>query len=109
MVINANNGFNNANQTNTTRERGGVDNNAKAPAASSNEGKLGNVGDKVGDKVVLSPEAKAFGKLSSAVGQAPEVDSEKVANIKKAIAEGNFEVNPERIAAKMLQQEDLFN
>ncbi len=105
MVINANNGFNNANQTNTTRERGGVDNNAKAPSETSQENKLGNVGD----KVVLSPEAKAFGKLSSAVAQAPEVDSEKVANIKKAIAEGNFEVNPERIAAKMLQQEDLFN
>ncbi|GAA6153318.1 flagellar biosynthesis anti-sigma factor FlgM [Pseudoteredinibacter isoporae] len=107
MVINSNNGVNNANQTNTTRERNGVErnteSNAKAPAPAP-ESKLGNVGD----KVMLSPEAKSFGKLSAAVAKAPEVDSEKVANIKKAIAEGKFEVNPERIAAKMLQQEDLF-
>jgi len=104
MVINTNNGFNNANQTNNTRERAGVENNpaekqsakpqANAPAAS--------------DKVVLSPEAKAFGKLSSAVNKSPDVDSEKVANIKKAISEGKFEVNAERIAEKMLQQENLF-
>lgn len=105
MVINTNNGFNNANQTNTTRERNGIESNAKAPSSAKEAATAANMGD----KVMLSSEAKSFGKLSAAVAQAPEVDSEKVANIKKAIAEGKFEVNPERIAAKMLQQEDLFS
>ncbi|WP_299978269.1 flagellar biosynthesis anti-sigma factor FlgM [uncultured Pseudoteredinibacter sp.] len=106
MVINTNNGFNNANQTNTTRERNGIESNAKAPSSNAKDGATA---ANMGDKVMLSSEAKSFGKLSAAVAQAPEVDSEKVANIKKAIAEGKFEVNPERIAAKMLQQEDLFS
>ncbi|MCV6613751.1 MAG: flagellar biosynthesis anti-sigma factor FlgM [Cellvibrionaceae bacterium] len=106
MVINTNNGFNNAGQTNNARERAAVDSSSsKAQAKAPPQGAAANVAD----KVLLSPEAKAFGKLSAAVANAPEVDSEKVANIKKAIAEGKFEVNPERIAAKMLNQEDLFS
>lgn len=104
MVINTNNGFNSANQTSNTRERAGVENNPAEKQAAKPQANNPNASD----KVVLSPEAKAFGKLSSAVNKAPEVDSEKVANIKKAISEGKFEVNAERIAEKMLQQENLF-
>lgn len=105
MVINTNNGFNNANQAGGTRERNNIEGSGKQAPSNAPAPEKGANG---ADKVVLSPEAKAFGKLSSAVASAPEVDSEKVANIKKAIAEGNFEVNPERIAAKMLNQDDLF-
>ena len=70
MVINSNNGVNNANQTNTTRERNGVErnaeSNAKAPAPAP-ESKLGNVGD----KVMLSPEAKILWQAVSSRCKGP--------------------------------------
>lgn len=60
-----------------------------------------------GDQVVLSPEAQTIGRLQSKIDSAPDVNLEKVAEIRRAIAEGRFEINPERIAENMLKQNDL--
>jgi negative regulator of flagellin synthesis FlgM len=60
-----------------------------------------------GDHVVLSQEAQTLGRLQSKINSSPDVDLEKVAEIRRAIAEGRFEINPERIAENMLNQEDL--
>ena len=60
-----------------------------------------------GDQVVLSQEAQNLGRLQSKINSSPEVDLDKVADIRRAIAEGRFEINPERIAENMLNQEDL--
>jgi negative regulator of flagellin synthesis FlgM len=60
------------------------------------------------DKVVLSAEAQNLNRLQAKISSMPDVDLERVAQIKKAIAEGKFEVNAERIAQNMLSQEDLF-
>lgn len=59
------------------------------------------------DQVVLSPEAQSLSRLQEAVDSAPDVDSDKVAQIKQAIAEGRFEVNAERLAEAILAQDDL--
>jgi negative regulator of flagellin synthesis FlgM len=61
------------------------------------------------DKVVISPEAQNLAKLQAKVSELPEVNIERVESIKKAIAEGRFEINPERIAENMLIQDELFN
>jgi negative regulator of flagellin synthesis FlgM len=60
-----------------------------------------------GDQVVLSQEAQNLGRLQSKINSSPDVDMDKVAEIRRAIAEGRFEINPERIAENMLKQEDL--
>lgn len=60
-----------------------------------------------GDQVVLSQEAQTLGRLQSKIDSAPDVNLEKVAEIRRAIAEGRFEINPERIAENMLNQNDL--
>lgn len=60
-----------------------------------------------GDKVVLSQEAQTLGRLQAKINSSPDVDLEKVAEIRRAIAEGRFEINPERIAENMLNQEEL--
>jgi negative regulator of flagellin synthesis FlgM len=62
---------------------------------------------KAGDKVVLSEQAQTLGRLQSKIESAPDVNLEKVAEIRRAIAEGRFEINPERIAENMLSQHDL--
>jgi negative regulator of flagellin synthesis FlgM len=60
-----------------------------------------------GDQVILSPQARNLGGLQSKIDTLPDVDMDKVATIKRAIAEGRFEINPERIAENMLNQEKL--
>jgi negative regulator of flagellin synthesis FlgM len=59
------------------------------------------------DQVVLSQEAQTLGRLQAKINSSPDLDLEKVAEIRRAIAEGRFEINPERIAENMLNQDDL--
>ncbi|WP_323814607.1 flagellar biosynthesis anti-sigma factor FlgM [Cellvibrio sp. NN19] len=60
-----------------------------------------------GDQVVLSQEAQNLGRLQAKIESSPDVDMDKVAEIRRAIAEGRFEINPERIAENMLNQDEL--
>lgn len=59
------------------------------------------------DIVVLSQQAQTVARLQSNIASSQEVDLDKVAAIKQAIADGKFDFNPERIAENMLNQEDL--
>lgn len=59
------------------------------------------------DNVVLSSEAQNLVRLQSKISSLPDVDLDRVAAIKQAIAEGRFEINPERIAENMLNQDEL--
>jgi len=100
-----------------------IDPNNKLPAASSHstrskatgvgspaERKSSSSAEKVessSDNVQLSPEAQALKRLEAQINASPDIDSGRVAAIKRAIAEGNFEINIERIAERMLQQDNL--
>ncbi len=59
------------------------------------------------DNVVLSAEAQNLNRLQAKINDMPDVDLSRVAAIKKAIAEGKFEINAERIAENMLKQDEL--
>lgn len=59
------------------------------------------------DQVVLSQEAQTLGRLQAKINSSPDVNLEKVEEIKRAIAEGRFEINADRIAENMLNQDDL--
>ena len=59
------------------------------------------------DSVMLSPEAQALKRLEAQINASPDIDNTRVAAIKRAIAEGNFKINVERIAEKMLQQDNF--
>lgn len=59
------------------------------------------------DNVVLSSEAQNLVRLQTKINNLPDVDLDRVAAIKQAIAEGRFEINPERIAENMLNQDEL--
>ena len=58
------------------------------------------------DSVELSPGATRLDRLGSQIRQADEVDHAHVAAIKEAIAEGRYHVDPERLAAKILELEN---
>jgi negative regulator of flagellin synthesis FlgM len=59
------------------------------------------------DNVVLSSEAQNMVRLQAKISSLPDVNLDRVAAIKLAIAEGRFEINPERIAENMLRQDEL--
>lgn len=100
--------FNGVNPTNTgSTSRSGRSGSASPEAPDKASGET-NAANASGDTVALSQEAQAMNRLEGAIGEAPEMDSDRIAEIQKAIAEGQFEVNAERIAEKMMGLDDLF-
>jgi negative regulator of flagellin synthesis FlgM len=59
------------------------------------------------DNVVLSSEAQNMVRLQAKISNLPDVNLDRVAAIKQAIADGRFEINAERIAENMLKQDEL--
>ncbi len=56
-----------------------------------------------GDRVQLSPLAAQLQAIESSMADTPAVDSARVAEIRQAIAEGRFKVNPDAVAEHLLQ------
>ncbi len=85
----------------------------KPSAARSGQGEqspvVAEAGKQAGDALSLSARAERMQAIESRLAQTPEVDQERVAAIKQAIAEGNYPVNAERMADNMLQLESLLS
>lgn len=60
---------------------------------------------KSSDSVSLSVKAQALGRLEAKMSEAPSVDSAKVEALKKAVAEGSYQVDSDKVAEKMLAQD----
>ncbi len=56
------------------------------------------------DKVQLSERAKKVEQLTKAVEAVPDVRLDRVQALKKAIQEGTYRVDPEKIAQKMIEE-----
>jgi negative regulator of flagellin synthesis FlgM len=56
-----------------------------------------------GDRVQLSPLSSQLQAIESSMADTPVVDSARVAEIRQAIAEGRFRVNPDVVAEHLLQ------
>ncbi len=68
----------------------------------SGEQKVNAVTPPAGDSVTLTASARQMQKLSEAVAAAPVVDAARVESVKRAVAQGTYEVNAERVADKLL-------
>ncbi|WP_439134124.1 flagellar biosynthesis anti-sigma factor FlgM [Pseudomaricurvus sp.] len=60
-------------------------------------------------EVSLSSQAQQLSQLESKIQATPDVDTQRVADIKQAIADGTYEINPDRIAESMLAQDNFFS
>jgi len=58
-----------------------------------------------GDRVTLTDTARRLSDLTSTVSEPPTVDRQRVDAIRAAIQDGSYEVNPERIAERLLTVE----
>ena len=61
----------------------------------------------VSDTVSLSDGAVQLGKLETTSINAPVVDTQRVEQVKQAIADGSYQVDPEKIADKLMQFESM--
>lgn len=61
------------------------------------------------DEVQLSDQAKSLRQLADAVAEQPAFDSERVAAIRDAIAEGRYHVDPQRLAERFVDLEMELN
>jgi len=62
-----------------------------------------------GDTVTLTNSARSMQMIEAAVGNAPVVNTTKVAAMKQAINSGTYQVNAGQVADKMLQFERELN
>jgi negative regulator of flagellin synthesis FlgM len=82
------------NNTNRNREKAAA---SDKPAKASETVK--------GDQVELSPKARQLNDIESNLKRLPEVNHERVNHIRQALRDGNYSVDPARLAAKIVQFE----
>ncbi len=56
-----------------------------------------------GDRVKLSPLSAQLQSIESSMAYTPAVDGARVAEIRQAIADGRFKINPDVVADRLLQ------
>lgn len=76
--------------------------NAPAAAAPSADAAKASTVSGAGESVQLSPEAQRLQQASEKLGEQPAVDQERVAKLRQAIADGSYQVDSQRVAAKLL-------
>jgi negative regulator of flagellin synthesis FlgM len=57
------------------------------------------------DSVSLTPQAKQLGEMQKKAQDAPVIDQKKIEKLKKAISEGEYKVDPEKLAANIAKFE----
>lgn len=58
------------------------------------------------DKVTFTDGAQLMKELDQLIAAAPDVDTKRVEEIRTAISEGRYEIDPVRIAEKLMQLEE---
>lgn len=56
------------------------------------------------DKIDLSGKAKGMAEMTSVINQMPEIRTEKVEAIGQLVNDGTYKVDPEKVAAKMVDE-----
>ena len=105
MVIEPNNNVN-------TQRAGDSQGQSSRPVA-NNQVQLPPTADKAAaptkeDTVVLSSQAKNLKALEEKVSKQSPVDNDKVDKIKAAIERGEYPINYDKVAEKLLEYEELF-
>jgi len=78
------------------------------PKAESDSGKKASVKSaERNDSIVITAMAQGIKKAFESSSSVAVVDVDRVAAVKKALADGSYQINAERIAEKMIQYEKL--
>ena len=73
--------------------------------ASQNAGSSEQIKSAGQDSVSLTPQAQQLNELRKKANEAPAIDQKKIEQLKKAIADGDYKINPEKLAASIIDFE----
>ncbi|MBW0146062.1 flagellar biosynthesis anti-sigma factor FlgM [Marinobacter arenosus] len=59
-----------------------------------------------GDNVSLSSQAKDLKQLEQKLGDYPEMDDDRIAEIRSALENGTYKIDAEKLAQKMLEMDE---
>lgn len=107
MVIDFNR-LNSTTPASTTRAgstQGGKNEAADKAAGSEATSQKAALGGKSGEPVQLSTEAQQLQKTVDKLRDQPVVDTDRVAKLKQAVADGSYQVDSQRVASKLLNFE----
>ncbi len=84
------------------------------PSKSAPTGKVNStepkIAEKTSDSVAITSVAKEITKAFESSTATPGINEERVQAVKKALADGNYPIDAEKIASKMIQMEqEQFN
>ena len=94
-ISNINGPLNGANTQSTNKAGKGSDASKNTPSAASG-----------GEQVDIS-SAQTLDKIRESLASEPIVDRQKVETVKQALQDGTYNINPENIAAKLIEFEQL--
>jgi negative regulator of flagellin synthesis FlgM len=83
----------------------GSNSNAGVADKAQSEAKAAPSTEQTGDTVTLTDSARTLQKIEETVAKAPVVDAAKVAFVKQAVQSGSYQIDPRRVADKLLQFE----
>ena len=98
--------------TNINSNRAQLSSNQSSSIKSRNEAKQSNNDESsssAGDRVTLTNTASRLQNLEQQLNNSSSVDSARVAKVQNAISNGDYNVNADSIADKMLAFEDFMN
>jgi negative regulator of flagellin synthesis FlgM len=83
----------------------GSNSNAGVADKQQGEAKTAAATGQTGDHVTLTDSARTLQKIEETVANTPVVDAAKVASVKQAVQSGTYQIDPQRVADKLLQYE----
>lgn len=98
--------------TNINSNRSQLSPNQSSSVKSRNEAKQENQSatpSSTGDRVTLTDTASRLQNIEQQLSNASSIDSARVAEVQSAISNGDYNVDADRIADKMLAFEDFMN
>lgn len=99
--------------TNINSNRASLNSNQSSSVKSRNEAKIDNSAEKspgeAGDRVTLTDTASRLKDIESQLSKGSSVDNARVAEVQSAINNGDYNVDADRIADKMLAFEDFMS
>lgn len=60
------------------------------------------------DSVTISPQAERLRLIETTVNAQPDVDDARIESLKSAIDAGNYDIDPQRVAEKLIELESQF-
>ena len=98
--------------TNINSNRAQLSSNQSSSVKSRNEAKQSSQGEdssSAADRVTLTNTASRLKNIEQQLNSSSSIDSARVSEVQSAISNGNYNVDADRIADKMLSFEDFMN